>query len=80
MKRLHMDYPSLVKALPEAALREIESLPFPKLGSGKVREIFDAGEHLLIIATDRLSAFDVVLPDGIPGNGIILTQMSLYWL
>jgi len=47
---------------------------------GKVRDIYDAGEHLLIIATDRVSAFDVVLPDGIPGKGRVLTQISLSWL
>jgi len=54
-------------------------LPYPRVASGKVRELFDTGDALLMIATDRLSAFDVVLPDGIPGKGIILTQMSLYW-
>jgi phosphoribosylaminoimidazole-succinocarboxamide synthase len=54
-------------------------LPYPKVASGKVREIYDAGDAYLIIASDRLSAFDVVLPNGIPGKGIILTQISLYW-
>jgi phosphoribosylaminoimidazole-succinocarboxamide synthase len=44
-----------------------------------VREIFDLGDALLLVATDRLSAFDVILPDGIPGKGILLTQMSLWW-
>ncbi|MGA1205228.1 MAG: phosphoribosylaminoimidazolesuccinocarboxamide synthase [Opitutales bacterium] len=74
-----MDFKTLENSLPDNALREIDTLPFKKIGSGKVREIYDTGEHLLIIATDRLSAFDVILPDGIPGKGIILTQMSLYW-
>jgi phosphoribosylaminoimidazole-succinocarboxamide synthase len=46
---------------------------------GKVRDIYDLGEHLLLIATDRISAFDVVLPDGIPGKGNVLTQISLFW-
>jgi len=46
---------------------------------GKVRDIYDLGEHLLIVATDRLSAFDVVLPDPIPDKGRVLTQISLYW-
>jgi phosphoribosylaminoimidazole-succinocarboxamide synthase len=46
---------------------------------GKVRDIYDIDQHLLIIATDRVSAFDVVLPDGIPGKGRVLTQISLYW-
>src|SRR5271165_2826900 len=65
-------------ALPERAVTSIE-LPFRRIGSGKVREIFDMGDALLLVATDRLSAFDVVLPDGIPGKGILLTQMSLWW-
>jgi phosphoribosylaminoimidazole-succinocarboxamide synthase len=46
---------------------------------GKVRDIYDTGEHLLLVATDRISAFDVVLPNGIPGKGRMLTQMSTYW-
>ncbi len=46
---------------------------------GKVRDVYDLGEHYLIVATDRLSAFDVVLPTPIPGKGRILTQMSLFW-
>ena len=48
-------------------------------GRGKVRDIYDTGEHLLIIATDRLSAFDVVLPTPIPNKGKVLTQMSTFW-
>jgi len=55
-------------------------LPGVKLhGRGKVRDIYDIGEHLLIIATDRLSAFDVVLPTPIPNKGKVLTQMSAFW-
>jgi phosphoribosylaminoimidazole-succinocarboxamide synthase len=46
---------------------------------GKVRDVYEIGDHLLIIATDRVSAFDVVLPTGIAGKGEILTQISLYW-
>jgi phosphoribosylaminoimidazole-succinocarboxamide synthase len=46
---------------------------------GKVRDVYDLGDRLLVVATDRLSAFDVVLPTGIPGKGIVLTQMSLFW-
>ncbi|MBW2164028.1 MAG: phosphoribosylaminoimidazolesuccinocarboxamide synthase, partial [Deltaproteobacteria bacterium] len=49
------------------------------LHRGKVRDIYKVGRHLLIVATDRLSAFDVVLPTPIPGKGCILTQMSLFW-
>ncbi len=54
-------------------------LPLPKLRSGKVREVFDLGETLLFVATDRLSAFDVVLPDPIPDKGAVLTQISAFW-
>jgi phosphoribosylaminoimidazole-succinocarboxamide synthase len=46
---------------------------------GKVRDIYDMGEHLLLVVTDRVSAFDVVLPNGIPGKGRILTEISLFW-
>lgn len=74
-----MDYEALAAALPETALRQIDGLPFKRVASGKVREIFDTGDAFLIVASDRLSAFDVVLPDGIPGKGIILTQVSLFW-
>ena len=49
------------------------------LKRGKVRDIYDLGENLLMVATDRISAFDVVMPDPIPDKGIILTQISLYW-
>ncbi|MHC4417839.1 MAG: phosphoribosylaminoimidazolesuccinocarboxamide synthase [Planctomycetota bacterium] len=46
---------------------------------GKVRDIYDLGDELLIVATDRLSAFDVVMANGIPNKGIVLTQISLFW-
>lgn len=54
----------------------------PEIGApkrGKVRDIYDLGEHILLVATDRVSAFDVVLPNGIPGKGRVLTGISLYW-
>jgi phosphoribosylaminoimidazole-succinocarboxamide synthase len=55
-------------------------LPFArKLGSGKVREIFALGNDLLLVATDRVSAFDVVMAEGIPGKGEVLTQTSVFW-
>jgi phosphoribosylaminoimidazole-succinocarboxamide synthase len=50
-----------------------------KLRSGKVREVFDLGETLLFVATDRLSAFDVILPDPIPHKGAVLNQLSVFW-
>ncbi len=46
---------------------------------GKVRDVYDLGDKLLIVSTDRLSAFDVVLPDGIPGKGKVLTGLSVFW-
>lgn len=75
----HMTFKEIEEQLPEQARCEVSSLPYPKIGSGKVREIFDLGDRLLIVATDRLSAFDVVLPDGVPGKGLLLTQISLWW-
>ncbi|MEM0924868.1 MAG: phosphoribosylaminoimidazolesuccinocarboxamide synthase [Planctomycetota bacterium] len=54
------------------------SLPLPKR-SGKVRDVYDLGDSLLIISTDRISAFDHILPSGIPGKGELLTGMSVFW-
>ncbi|MGH8023068.1 MAG: phosphoribosylaminoimidazolesuccinocarboxamide synthase [Limisphaerales bacterium] len=50
-----------------------------KIKSGKVREIFDLGDRLLFVASDRISAFDVVMPNGIPRKGEVLTQISYFW-
>jgi len=74
-----MHFPEIAASLPRTAVTSIDGLPFPRIASGKVREIFDLGDALLLTATDRLSAFDVILPDGIPGKGAILTQMSNWW-
>ena len=54
------------------------SLPFP-VRRGKVRDVYDLGEQILIVATDRISAFDCVMPNGIPDKGKILTAISLFW-
>ena len=54
-------------------------LPLPVFVKGKVRDTYDLGKHLLIIATDRISAFDVVLPCGIPDKGRVLNKISAYW-
>jgi phosphoribosylaminoimidazole-succinocarboxamide synthase len=62
------------KILLETTLAE-----FQLVGRGKVRDIFELDGHLLIVATDRISAFDFILGSGIPDKGRILTQMSLYW-
>ncbi|NIP41694.1 MAG: phosphoribosylaminoimidazolesuccinocarboxamide synthase [candidate division Zixibacteria bacterium] len=52
---------------------------FPKFADGKVRDVYDLGDKLLVVATDRLSAFDVVLPNPIPQKGEVLTKMSVFW-
>ncbi len=62
-----------------ATVHETNLEGVPLLARGKVRDIYDLGEHLLIVASDRLSAFDVVLPDPIPDKGKVLTQISLFW-
>ncbi len=74
-----MHFSAIAAALPPKAITRFDRVPFPLLASGKVREIFDLGDALLLVASDRLSAFDVILPDGIPGKGIVLTQMSNWW-
>ena len=74
-----MNFEQIAANIPENAVCQIDDLPWPHLSSGKVREIFDLGDRLLMVATDRISAFDVILPQGIPGKGIILTQLSLFW-
>jgi phosphoribosylaminoimidazole-succinocarboxamide synthase len=63
----------------EQALMETNITEYPLFARGKVRDVYDLGDKLLIVATDRISAFDVVLPNGIPGKGKMLTQMSLFW-
>jgi phosphoribosylaminoimidazole-succinocarboxamide synthase len=60
-------------------LRETNFAGISPAARGKVRDIYDAGDKLLIVASDRLSAFDVVLPTGIPDKGRVLTQLSLFW-
>ncbi len=62
--------------MPTALLRS--KLPFP-VRRGKVRDVYDLGDSLLIVATDRISAFDCVMPNGIPDKGKILTALSLFW-
>jgi phosphoribosylaminoimidazole-succinocarboxamide synthase len=54
------------------------TLPFP-VRRGKVRDVYDLGDKLLIVASDRISAFDCVMPNGIPNKGTILTALSLFW-
>jgi len=54
-------------------------LPLPLFKRGKVRDIYDLGDRLLIVSTDRISAFDVVLPNGVPNKGEALNRLSVYW-
>jgi len=60
-------------------VRETNFAGISPAARGKVRDIYDAGDKLLIVATDRLSAFDVILPTPIPDKGRVLTQLSLFW-
>jgi phosphoribosylaminoimidazole-succinocarboxamide synthase len=62
-----------------APLLQLDLPGIRKLKSGKVREIFDLGEALLLVATDRISAFDCIMPNGIPQKGEVLTQLSHFW-
>jgi phosphoribosylaminoimidazole-succinocarboxamide synthase len=61
------------------ALREIEIPGLRRFRRGKVRDTYDLGDRLLMVASDRLSAFDVILPDGVPDKGRVLTQLSAFW-
>ena len=66
-------------SLERPALSSIDLPGIKKLRTGKVREVFDLGDTLLFVVTDRLSAFDVVLPDPIPNKGAVLNQLSAFW-
>jgi phosphoribosylaminoimidazole-succinocarboxamide synthase len=65
--------------LSTSTIRETHFAGVTPVARGKVRDIYDLGEELLIVATDRLSAFDVILPTPIPDKGRVLTQLSLFW-
>ncbi|MGZ4962094.1 MAG: phosphoribosylaminoimidazolesuccinocarboxamide synthase [Limisphaerales bacterium] len=65
--------------MPNEPLLNLDLPGIPKVRSGKVREIFDLGSNLLFVASDRLSAFDVIMPNGIPRKGEVLTQISYFW-
>ncbi len=56
----------------------LESIPLLK--QGKVRDMYDLGDRLLMVATDRISAFDVIMPDPVPDKGVVLNRISLYWM
>ncbi|MGV3757726.1 MAG: phosphoribosylaminoimidazolesuccinocarboxamide synthase [Verrucomicrobiota bacterium] len=63
----------------DQTLLQIELPGIPKVKSGKVREVFDLGDSLLFVASDRISAFDCIMPNGIPRKGEVLTQISHFW-
>lgn len=63
----------------EKIILKTEMSDIGTLRCGKVRDIYDLGDYLLLVVTDRISAFDVILPNGIPGKGKVLTQISIYW-
>ena len=62
-----------------SAILKTSLTAYPLVRSGKVRELYDLGEHLLMVATDRISAFDVVMTEGIPNKGALLTEISEHW-
>src|SRR5215470_9745225 len=63
--------------MPPLLKSQVEGIP---CRWGKVRDVYDLGDRLVIVATDRLSAFDCVLPTGIPDKGRVLTALTLFWL
>jgi len=65
--------------MPNDTVLQLEIPGVKKLKSGKVREIFDLGDRFLFVASDRISAFDVIMPNGIPRKGDVLTQISYFW-
>lgn len=69
----------ILESLPQKAFTELPGAPYPHVSSGKVREIFDLGDYYLMVATDRLSAFNFIFQEGVPGKGILLTQLSKWW-
>lgn len=62
-----------------AVVTSVDELNLPIFRRGKVRETYDLGDRLLMVATDRISAYDSILPNGIPDKGIVLTQLSRFW-
>jgi phosphoribosylaminoimidazole-succinocarboxamide synthase len=69
----------ILNRMPNQTVLQLDLPGIKKLKSGKVREIFDLGDRLLLVASDRISAFDVIMPNGIPRKGEVLTQISFFW-
>ena len=63
----------------EQAVVHTKLQKYPLTYQGKVRDLYDLGDRFLMVATDRLSAFDYVLPSPVPGKGKLLTQLSVFW-
>ena len=82
-KRLKMDNTKFKAhsphSAPDALLLTVDLPGIKKVKSGKVREMFDLGDCFLMVATDRISAFDCIMPNGIPRKGEVLTQLSHFW-
>jgi phosphoribosylaminoimidazole-succinocarboxamide synthase len=74
-----MTHPFLLGAAPPPGVSTIDVPGLPLFARGKVRDIYDLGDRLLLVATDRLSAFDVVMREPIPGKGIVLNSLSEFW-
>jgi phosphoribosylaminoimidazole-succinocarboxamide synthase len=74
-----MDNDNIMTDITEPAVLNTECPDLTLYAKGKVRDIYDFGDRLLLVTTDRISAFDVVLPTGIPGKGGILTALSAFW-
>jgi phosphoribosylaminoimidazole-succinocarboxamide synthase len=72
-------HPFLEGASAPATLAEVDLPGLPMLARGKVRSLYDLGDELLLVASDRLSAFDVILQEPIPGKGIVLSSISAFW-
>jgi len=60
-------------------LERTDFIDLPEPARGKVRDIFDLGDKLVLVTTDRISAYDSILPNGIPGKGIVLNRISEFW-
>ena len=68
-----------MKSTPDSVILETDLPGFARHARGKVRDVYELGDRLLIVATDRISAFDYILPTGIPDKGKVLTQLSIFW-
>src|ERR1039458_3722477 len=69
----------IFRAMNNAPILQLDLPGIKKVRSGKVREVFDLGDSFLLVASDRISAFDVIMPNGIPRKGEVLTQISHFW-